>query len=169
MGSVPGSLFQVARIDTLAVYVTVPEENADAVQVGKSARVTVPAFPGDTLRGRIARTTNALDPNARTLLAEVDVPNPSGAYLSGAYAQVQITLSNTKAALQVPATALVIRSGPPQVVTVGPDSTLGYSTVTIGKDYGSWVEVTGGLAPGTSVVLNPTDDLQAGQRVRVAS
>lgn len=169
MGSVPGSLFQLARIDTLAVYVTVPEENVDAVQVGKPAIATVSAFPADTLRGRIARTTNALDPNARTLLAEVDVPNPSGTFLPGAYAQVQITLSRTRSALKVPATALVIRSGPPQVVTVGPDSTLRYSTVTIGKDYGSWVEVTGGLAPGARVVLNPADDLQAGQRVRVAS
>ena len=169
MGSVPGSLFQLARIDTLAVYVTVPEENADGVQVGKAARVIVPAFPGDTLHGRIARTANALDPNARTLLAEVDLANPSGTFLPGAYAQVQITLGRTKSALRVPATALVILNGPPQVVTVGPDSTLSYSTVTIGRDYGSWVEVTGGLVPGASVVLNPTDELQAGQRVRVAS
>jgi RND family efflux transporter MFP subunit len=168
MGSVPGSLFQLARVDTLAVYVTVPEENAAAVQVGKAALVTVPALPGDTLQGRIARTTNALDPNARTLLAEVDLANPSGTFLPGAYAQVQITLGRTKSALRVPATALVIRSGPAQVVTVGPDSTLSYSAVTIGRDYGSWVEVTGGLAAGTSVVLNLTDDLQAGQRVRVA-
>jgi RND family efflux transporter MFP subunit len=168
-GSVAGSLFQLARIDTLAVYVTVPEDNADAVQVGKPAIATVAAFPAETLRGRIARTSNALDPNARTLLAEVDVPNPSGSFLPGAYAQVQITLSRTKSALQVPATALVIRSGPPQVVTVGPDSTLRYSTVTIGRDFGNWVEVTGGLAPGARVVLNPTDDLQAGQRIRVAT
>jgi RND family efflux transporter MFP subunit len=169
MGSVPGSLFQLARIDTLAAYVTVPEENAGAVQVGKQAMVTVPAFPGDTLHGRIARTANALDPNARTLLAEVDLANASGRFLPGAYAQVQITLGRSRSALRVPATALVIRSGPAQVVTVGPDSTLSYSTVTIGRDYGSWVEVTGGLAPGARVVLNPTDDLQAGQRVRPAS
>jgi membrane fusion protein (multidrug efflux system) len=168
MGSVPGSLFQLARIDTLAVYVTVPEENVDAVQVGKAAIATVSAFPADTLRGRIARTTNALDPNARTLLAEVDVPNPSGTFLPGAYAQVQIPLSKSRSALQVSATALVIRSGPPQVMIVGPDSKLSYSTVTVGRDFGSWVEVTGGLAPGARVVLNPTDDLQAGQRVRVA-
>lgn len=168
VGSVAGSLFQLARIDTLALYVTVPEDNVDAVQVGREAVATVSAFPGDTLRGRIARTTNALDPNARTLLAEVDVPNPSGTYLPGAYAQVQIELTRTRSALQVPATALVIRSGPPQVVTVGPDSTLRYATVTIGRDFGGWVEVTGGLAPGARVVLNPTDDLQQGQRVRVA-
>ena len=168
MGSVAGSLFQLARIDTLAIYVTVPEENVDGVKVGMPAMATVSAFPADTLRGRIARTTNALDPNARTLLAEVDVPNPTGTFLPGAYAQVQITLSRTRSALKVPATALVIRSGPAQVVTVGADSTVSYSNVTIGRDYGSWVEVTGGLAPGASVVLNPSDELQAGQRVRVA-
>jgi len=66
----------------------------------------------------------------------------------------------------VPAPALVIRDGPPQVVIVEPDSTVRYATVTIGRDYGSWVEVTGGLAPGASVVLNPPDTLAAGQRVR---
>ena len=168
-GSVAGSLFQLARIDTLAVYVTVPEDNAEAVQVGKPAIATMAAFPAETLRGRIARTSNALDPSARTLLAEVDVPNPSGSFLPGAYAQVQITLARTRSALQVPATALVIRSGPPQVVAIGPDSALHYVTVTIGRDFGSWVEVTGGLAPGARVVLNPTDDLQQGQHVRVTT
>lgn len=165
-GSTTGSLFQLARIDSLRVYVTVPEDNADGVRVGKPALVTVPALPGDTLRGQVVRTANALDPTARTLLAEVDVANPTGAYLSGGYAQVQITLDGARSALRVPATALLIRDGPPQVMTVGPDSTVRYAIVTIGRDYGSWVEVTGGLAPGASVVLNPPEALPTGQRVR---
>lgn len=169
MGSVPGSLFQLARIDTLAVYVSVPEDDAGSVQVGNPAFVTVPALPGDTLRGRVARTSNALDPGARTLLVEVDVANPTGVYLPGAFAEVRITIDRPKSALQVPATALVIRDGPPQVVTVTADSTLEYATVTIGRDYGSWVEVTGGLARGASVVLNPPDALQPGQRVKVVA
>jgi membrane fusion protein, multidrug efflux system len=131
--------------------------------------VTATALVGDTLRGRVARTANALDPAARTLLTEVDVANPSGTFLANMYAQVELSLARTATALRVPATALVIRDGPPQVATVGPDSTVRYVTLTIGRDYGSWVEVTGGLAPGASVILNPADDLQAGQRVRVAS
>ncbi len=165
-GGVPGSLFQIARIDTLRVYVTVPEDNVSGVEVGNGAVVTVPALPGDTLRGRVARTANALDPSARTLLTEVDVPNPSGTFLPNMYAEVELSLSRASKALRVPATALVIRDGPPQVVIVEPDSTVRYATVTIGRDYGSWVEVTGGLAPGASVVLNPPDALAAGQRVR---
>ena len=167
-GSPAGSLFQVARIDTLAVYVTVPEDFATAVQVGNAAVVTATSLVGDTLRGRVARTANALDPAARTLLTEVDVANPSGTFLPNMYAQVELSLVRAAPALRVPATALVIRDGPPQVVTVGPDSSVRYGTVAIGRDYGSWVEVTGGLAAGAKIVLNPPDNLQAGQRVRVA-
>jgi RND family efflux transporter MFP subunit len=167
-GSTTGSLFELARIDTLAVYVTVPEDLVSGVKVGNPAVVTATALVGDTLRGRVARTANALDPAARTLLTEVDVANPSGTFLANMYSQVELSLVGATKALRVPATALVIRDGPPQVVTVDRDSTVRYATVTIGRDYGSWVEVTGGLAAGAMIVLNPPDDLQARQRVRVA-
>ena len=168
-GSTPGSLFTLAQTDTLSVYVTVPEDYSAAVAIGKPAVVMVPALPGDTLRGRVARTAGSLDATARTLLTEVRVANPKGAVLPGMYAQVQLALGAGTPPLRVPATALVIRDGPPQVVTVGPDSTARYQTVTVGRDFGSWVEVTGGLADGSVVVVNPPDDLRDGSRVRVAA
>ena len=164
-----GSLFTVAQTDTLSVYVTVPEDYAAAVAIGKPAVVMVPALPGDTLHGRVARTAGSLDATARTLLTEVRVANPRGVFLPGMYAQVQLALGAGTPPLRVPATALVIRDGPPQVVTVAPDSTARYQTVTIGRDLGSWVEVTGGLAQGAHIVINPPTDLQDGARVRVAS
>ena len=168
-GSAPGSLFTIAQTDTLSVYVTVPEDYAGAVAIGKPAVVTLPALPGDTLRGRVARTAGSLDATARTLLTEVRVANPKSAFLPGMYAQVKLALGPGTPPLRVPATALVIRDGPPQVVTVAPDSTAHYQTVTIGRDLGSWVEVTGGLAQGMRIVINPPGDLQDGARVRVAS
>jgi membrane fusion protein (multidrug efflux system) len=168
-GSAPGSLFTVAQTDTLSVYVTVPEDYAAAVAIGKPAVVTVPALPGDTLRGRVARTAGSLDATARTLLTEVRVANPKGVFLPGMYAQVQLALGAGTPPLRVPATALVIRDGPPQVVTVAADSTARYQTVTLGRDLGSWVEVVGGLAEGVRVVINPPADLQEGARVRVAT
>jgi multidrug efflux pump subunit AcrA (membrane-fusion protein) len=149
--------------------VTVPENFVSGVKVGNAAVVTATALVGDTLRGRVARTANSLDPAARTLLTEVDVANPSGTFLPNMYSQVELSLKGATQALRVPATALVIRDGPPQAVTVGPDSAVRYASLTIGRDYGSWVEVTGGLAPGAKVVVNPPDNLKAGQRVRVAS
>jgi len=168
-GSAPGSLFTVAQTDTLSVYVTVPEGYAAAVAVGQSAVVTLPALPGDTLRGRVARTAGSLDASARTLLTEVRVANPRDAFLPGMYAQVQLALGAGTPPLRVPATALVMRDGPPQVVMVAADSTARYQTVTVGRDLGSWVEITGGLADGSVVVVNPADDLRDGARVRVVT
>src|SRR5882672_8735168 len=129
---------------------------------------TVPALTGDTLRGRVARTAASLDAVARTLLTEVRVANPTGVFLPGMYADVQLAIGAGDPPLSVPATALVIRDGPPQVVIVDPDSTVHYETVSIGRDHGSWVEVTGGLAEGARIVVNPSEDLQEGARVRLA-
>jgi RND family efflux transporter MFP subunit len=166
-GSTPGSLFTVAQTDTLSVYLTVPEDYAAAVVIGKPAIVTVPALPGDTLRGRVARTAGSLDATARTLLTEVRVANPTGVFLPGMYADVRLTLGMGAPPLSVPATALVIRDGPPQVVLVGSDSTVHYQTISIGRDHGSWVEVTGGITEGARIVINPPEDLQEGARVRL--
>ena len=167
-GSAVGSLFTVAQTDTLSVYVTVPEDYAAAVAVGKAAIVTVPALLGDTLRGRVARTAGSLDATSRTLLTEVQVANPRGVFLPGMYADVRLTLGTGAPPLSVPATALVIRDGPPQVVIVDADSTVHYRTISIGRDHGSWVEVTGGLTDGARIVVSPSEDLQEGARVRVA-
>src|SRR3989441_4459833 len=167
-GSARGSLFTIAQADTLSVYVTVPEDYAAAVATGKPAIVTVPSLPGDTLRGRVARPAGSLDAVARTLLTEVRVANPSGVFLPGMYADVQLTLGAGAPPLSVPATALVIRDGPPQVVIVDVDSTVHYRTVNIARDHGSWVEVTGGLADGARIVVGPSEGLPESARVRVA-
>jgi len=166
-GSAVGSLFTVAQTDTLSVYVTVPEDYAAAVAIGKPVIVTVPALPGDTLRGRVVRTAGSLDATARTLLTEVRVANPTGVFLPGMYADVQLAIGAGVPPLSVPATALVIRDGPPQIVVVDADSTVHYRTISIGRDHGSWVEVTGGLTDGARIVVSPSEDLQEGARVRV--
>jgi hypothetical protein len=127
----------------------------------------VPQLPGDTIAGRIAKTSRSLNPSSRTLLVEVDVANKAGFHLPGTYAQAQMRVAQVAAPLNVPATALVIRAGPPQVVVVRADSTVRFQNVQIGRDHGPWVEVTGGLANGATVVVNPPDDLRDGARVRV--
>ncbi|HEY2026409.1 MAG TPA: efflux RND transporter periplasmic adaptor subunit [Gemmatimonadaceae bacterium] len=165
-GSATGSLFQVASVDSLRVYVNVPEQYALALRVGTPAAVTVPQLPGDTLHGRVAKTARSLDAATRTLLTEVDVANRTGSYLPGTYAQVQMRIAEVAVPIQLPATGLVIRAGPPQVVVVRPDSTVRYQNIQIGRDHGAWLEVTGGLADGTKIVVNPPDNLQNGARVR---
>jgi RND family efflux transporter MFP subunit len=165
-GSAVGSLFQIATVDSLRVFVNVPEEYSMGLRVGTAAVVTVPQLPGDTLQGRVTKTARSLDPAARTLLTEVDVANRTGFYLPGMYAQVQMRVAQVAEPLRLLATALVIRAGPPQVVIVHPDSTVRFQSVQLGRDHGAWLEVTGGLANGATVVVNPPDDLRDGARVR---
>jgi RND family efflux transporter MFP subunit len=168
-GSAAGSLFQIARVDSLRLYLEVPEEYAMSLRVGAAAVVTMPQVPGDTLVGRVAKTARSVDPSSRTLLTEVDVANRVGIYLPGTYAQAQMRIVQTAPPLSVPATALVIRAGPPQVVVVRADSTVRFQNVQIGRDHGPWVEVTGGIANRTILAVNPPDDLRDGARVRVTS
>jgi RND family efflux transporter MFP subunit len=165
-GSATGSLFQVAKVDSLSVYVDVPEEYAMGLRIGTPAVVTVPQLPGDTLQGRVTKTARSIDPTTRTLLTEVDVANRAGAYLPGMYAQAEMRIGQVAQPLQLPATALVIRDGPPQVVVVRPDSTVHYQNVQLGRDHGAWLEVTGGLTNGATIVINPPDNLKNGVRVR---
>jgi RND family efflux transporter MFP subunit len=165
-GSAAGSLLQIARVDSLSVYVEVPEEYATGLKVGTMAAVTVPQLPGDTLIGRVTKTSRSVDPTARTLLTEVDVANKAGLYLPGMYAQAQMPIDQVAVPIHLPATGLVIRSGPPQVVIVRPDSTVRFQNILIGRDHGPWLEVTGGLAVGSTIVLNPPDNLDNGARVR---
>jgi RND family efflux transporter MFP subunit len=164
-GSATGSLFQIARVDSLRVYLDMPEEYSMGLRIGTAAVVTVPQLPGDTLQGRVIRTARSLDPATRTLLTEVDVANGTGAYIPGMYAQAQLRIAQISPPLNLPATALVIRAGPPQVLVLRPDSTVRFQNVQVGRDHGAWVEVTGGLANGAMVTLNPPDDLRDGARV----
>jgi RND family efflux transporter MFP subunit len=166
-GSATGSLFQIARVDSLRLFVEVPEQYSMDLRVGTAAVVTVPQLPGDTLQGRVTNTARALDPATRTLTVEVDVANRTRFYLPGMYAQAQMRIVQVAAPIQLPATGLVIRAGPPQVVTVRPDATVRFQNIQIGRDHGAWLEVTGGLADGATIVVNPPDNLQDGARVRM--
>jgi RND family efflux transporter MFP subunit len=165
-GSAPGSLLQIAKVESLSVYVNVPEEYSLGLKIGTPVLVTVPQLPRDTVMGRITKTSRSLDPTARNLLTEVDFANKSGLYLPGMFAQAQMKLDQVAEPIHLPATGLVIRGGPPQVITLRPDSTVHYQNIQIGRDHGAWLEVTGGLADGSTIVINPSYDLADGARVR---
>src|SRR5258705_11897059 len=115
-GSAAGSLFTIAQTDTLSVYVTVPEDYAAAVAIGKPAVITVPARPGDTLRGGEVRTAGSLDVTARPLLTQLRVAKPPGGFLAGKHADGQPAVGAGGPTVSVPAPALVVRDGPPHVL-----------------------------------------------------
>ena len=165
--STPGQeLFHLAAINTLRVFVAVPQLYSQAVRPGATASLTLDEFPGKTFAGTIARNSNSIDPASRTLLVEVDVDNRSGTLFPGAYVRVRLKLPQTVSSVTIPANTLLFRSEGLRVGVVR-NGRAELVLVTIGRDYGSSVEVVSGLQPTDRVILNPSDSLISGTTVQV--
>jgi RND family efflux transporter MFP subunit len=162
-------MFTLEQIDTLRVFVDVPQSQMRAITSGLTAELSIREFPGRTFPADVVRTAGALDPVTRTLRTELRVPNPEGMLFAGAFAQVRFSLSTPADVVVVPVAAVMIRAQGPQVAIVQPDSTVRLQTVTLGRDLGTELEVVSGLQPGDRVVQNPTDLLRPGTRVNIAS
>jgi RND family efflux transporter MFP subunit len=158
-------LFRIAQTGALRTYVNVPQSHANSVRPGQPAQLTVPNLPGRRFAGVVARTANALDPNSRTLLVELRVPNPEGALLPGMYAQVDLSSARANPPLLVPSTALVLRASGPQVAVVRPDRTVHIQNIQVGRDYGDRLEVLSGLQEGETIIANPGDIAREGMKV----
>jgi multidrug efflux pump subunit AcrA (membrane-fusion protein) len=160
-------LFSVAQTQVLRVYVTVPEHNSAEVAPGVTAKITLASNPNDSVPGTLVRTSKSIDPTSLTLLAEVDVDNADGKLLPGGYAQVHFDLKDAHPALLIPGNALIFRAQGPQVGVVGSDKTVQLKDITIGRDFGTKLEVTKGLQASDSVIVNPSDSLTNGLKVQV--
>ena len=158
-------LYRIAQTGTLRTYVNVPQTNASSIRPGQQALVSVTNLPGRNFTGTVARTANSLDPSSRTLLVEVQVPNPDGALMPGMYAQVDFSNSRPNAPLLVPAEALLVRADGTQIAAVGPDSVVHLQKIVIGRDYGDRLEVLQGLQVGDRIIANPDDNAREGVKV----
>jgi len=160
-------LFILAQISPIRVYVDVPEIYAPSVRHGVSANIELPSLPGRRFAGKVTRSADAIDPATRTLRTEIDVPNGDGRLFPGSYAQVHFGVNVAAVRLSVPVNALLFRAEGPRAAVVGADGKIHLKPVTIGRDYGTEVEILGGLDPNESIVLNPSDSLEEGQAVNV--
>src|SRR3989475_2322302 len=159
-------LFHLAAINTLRVFVAVPQLYSQAVRPGATASLTLDEFPGKTFAGTIARNSNSIDPASRTLLVEVDVDNRNGTLLPGAYVRVHLKLPQSVNSVTIPANTLLFRSEGLRVGVVR-NGRAELVPLTIGRDYGSSVEVVSGLQPTDPVIVNPSDSLISGTTVQV--
>lgn len=155
-------LFHLMRTDVLRVWVNVPQTFSTTIQPGQVATVHRREDPSRTFAGKVARTADALDPNTRTLLTEVHVPNPNDALRPGMFLQVKFTFDRNIFPVTIPSAAIVIRSQTPTVAVVDGNHAIHYRTIQLGRDYGAVVEVSVGLQPGEVVAVHPGDDLPEG-------
>ncbi len=158
-------LFKLAKIDTLRMYVNVPQSHMRLVQTNAPVTVTLREFQGKPFEGKVMRTAGALDPQSKTLLTEVQVPNAEGTLLAGMYAQAKFTLTQTEPQILIPANTLIVRADGPQVAAVEKD-VVHMRKLALGRDFGTQIEVLSGLNEKELIVTNPTDAMRDGVGVK---
>jgi RND family efflux transporter MFP subunit len=163
----PTQLFHMAAIYKLRVYVPIPEVYARAARPSVTAELTLDEFPGRQFHGTVVRDSDSIDLSSRTLLTEVDVDNPSGTLMPGAYVQVHFHLPGDVHAVIVPVNTVLFRKEGLQVGVVR-NGKAELVSVTAGHDYGDSMEIIVGLHPDDQVIVNPSDSLESGTPVHIA-
>ena len=162
-------LFAIQRDDIVRVQVNVPQSGAVGLQDGLSAEVHVPELPGRTFEGKVSRNSVALDAASRTMLAEVDVPNPDGALRPGFYVDVQFGIPRQVPTVLIPAEALLFNADGLRVAAVDDSGHVQLHKVSVYRDYGTKLELREGLKGGERVALSPPADIAEGQKVKVVA
>jgi RND family efflux transporter MFP subunit len=160
-------LYHLAAEQQVRIYFQVPQLNAHAATPGTAVSLALPEAPGKLIQARITRTADAIDPVARTLRVEVDLPNPDGQFAPGEYVQAHLKLSTPANALIVPVNGVLFRSEGITAAVVHGDR-VELRPVTIGHDFGDTLEVTSGLVASDRIVINPPDSIVTGQKIQLA-
>jgi RND family efflux transporter MFP subunit len=170
-GTISGSkeVFDISALQTLRVFINVPQVYAPDAKNGAMATLSLPQYPGKVFHGKLVRSSDAVDPATRTLLAEVDVDNHTGELLPGSYTEVHLHVSHAAPVLEVPATALILLPDGLHVGVVDSSNHAHIVRVTPGRDSGAAMEILSGLQPGQAVITNPPDSLTDGELVRVVT
>jgi RND family efflux transporter MFP subunit len=162
-------IFRLARTDPLRVYISLPQAYSQMVKTNDEAVLTFGELPGQYFTGRVDRTAGAIDPVSRTLLTEILVSNRDGKLLPGAHTMARVKLAAGAEPVVVPVNTLLFRNEQGvQAGLVDSNGIVRLATLTVGRDYGTTVEIVHGLSPTDSVILNPSDSLEPGIKVRVA-
>jgi RND family efflux transporter MFP subunit len=167
-GGAGTELFVLAKVDPLRVFTNVPQAFSPAIKDGMPAAITLPEIPGKQFPGTVTRTAEAIDPATRTLLTEVDVPNKDGQLLRGSFGEVHFKPKINAAKVTVPVNAMLFRQDGAQVAIVGADNKVQLRHISIGRDYGTTLEILDGVTVEDRVIINPADSLEGGQPVNVA-
>jgi RND family efflux transporter MFP subunit len=162
-------LFHISQNNIVRVFVTVPEEFSKQVGPGTKASLDLTELPNRHFAAAVTRTTDAIDTISRTLTVELDVPNPSGELLPGAYANVHFQLPIGVSPLVLPSSTILFQADGPQVGVVNSHSQVALRKVTLGHDFGDTIQILTGVGPADAVIANPPDALTNGMPVAVQS
>jgi RND family efflux transporter MFP subunit len=168
-GSTGANLFLMADTSKLRVYIDVPETFAASVQIGMPAEVSLNTYGAKPITGTVARTADALDPTTRTMRTEIDVDNTSQELVPGVYANVKLAVSTTTKNFIVPANTLLFRAEGLRIALVDDQQHVHLQPVTMGRDFGTNVEIVDGLQDNDRIVINPPDSMYESQQVNITN
>jgi RND family efflux transporter MFP subunit len=166
----PTPLFTVSDTRRLRLYASVPQINIAAVRIGADIDFTVPELSGQVFKTTITSTTaDSIDPTSGAMLLQVEVDNDKGLLKPGEYADVQIKVPNSTAAVQIPPSALLFRREGTAVALAHSDGTIEIRPIQIERDTGAALEIASGLSPLDAIVDSPPDGLRSGEKVNIVS
>ena len=161
-------LFALMNSDVIRIQLYVPQDDAFGVTPGTQAVVRVPEMPGREFAGTVARIADALQPGSRTLLTEIDVPNPDHALSPGLYCRVELKIPRKTPSMIVPSEAIIFNRDGLSVAVVE-NGLVHIRSITSVRDFGTSMEVSAGVVTGDNVILNPQVDLAEGRKVTATS
>ena len=161
-------MFTIMQSDVIRVWVYVPQDSAFGLGPGVDAVVRIPEIPGRTFPGKVTRIAEALQTCTRTLLTEIDIPNPDAGVQPGTYCIVDLKIPRKTPSLIVPADATIFDRNGLQVA-VFQDGTAHIRKISVTRDLGTQVEVADGIKRGDQVIVNPPVTLSEGTKVRARS
>ncbi|MGC1781953.1 MAG: efflux RND transporter periplasmic adaptor subunit [Acidobacteriaceae bacterium] len=167
--STPQELFRVSNMHIVRIFIQVPGMYVPEARPGVVTDIDVSSYPGQIFHGKIVRTANSLDLTTRTMTVEVDIDNRNGQLLPGAYAQVHLKLPMKHPALIIPVSTLMFRSEGLRIVTLDSQDHAHLQPITVGRDWGTRIEVLTGLHPGQRIVESPPDSIVDNEKVKVVS
>ena len=158
-------MFKVAKMDTLKLYINVPQSHMRMIKTDMPVNVILKEFP-QPFTGKVLRTAGALDPQSKTLQTEINVPNEKGELAAGMFVQAKFALNQTEPNILLPANTLMVRQDGPQVAAVT-NNTVQLRKVKLGRDLGTQIEILSGIAEKDMIVTNPTDAMRDGVSVNM--
>src|SRR6266853_54509 len=160
-------LFEVSDMDTVRIYVQVPQAFTAQLQPGLKATFEVPQYPGQQFDASLVTTSNAVNLTSRSMLVELQADNSAGKFSPGTYCQVQFQLPGDPNMVQVPATALISGDQGAQVAVLDTSNKAVLKPIQIGRDFGDTVEVVAGLSPSDRVIDSPPETIKTGDQVQL--
>jgi RND family efflux transporter MFP subunit len=166
-GGTGHELFHIAKINVIRAYVTVPETYSEQIVDGMKANLQVTGLAGQQFTGTVIRNSHAIAMNSHTLLVEIDVPNPAGKLMPGAYAEAHIHVPLPVRSMLVPGGAILYQAAGPQVAVVNRANQVELHNVALGRDFGTSIEITSGINSNDAIIASPPDYLVNGMKVSI--